>query len=91
MFVIVFLWSPLFFFISLLSRIVFHLLFFFPVSGTNKDKVYENEYVQAMIAIGKILGPYDYDQQFPAFGFGAKVKGSNEVSHCFPLNGDEEK
>jgi len=33
-----------------------------------------------------ILAEYDSDQQFPAFGFGAKVPEFGGVSHCFPLN-----
>ena len=33
-----------------------------------------------------ILADYDSDQQFPAFGFGAKSHQFQGVSHCFPLN-----
>ena len=33
-----------------------------------------------------ILADYDSDQQFPAFGFGAKSPQFGGVSHCFPLN-----
>ena len=33
-----------------------------------------------------ILVDYNTDQQFPAFGFGAKVPEFGGMSHCFPLN-----
>ena len=33
-----------------------------------------------------ILAEYDSDQQFPAFGFGAKAPQFDGMSHCFPLN-----
>ena len=29
---------------------------------------------------------YDYDQLFPAFGFGGKFCMDNNVSHCYPIN-----
>ena len=37
-----------------------------------------------------ILQDYDYDQLYPVYGFGGKVKDSPDqsVSHCFALNGD---
>jgi hypothetical protein len=46
-------------------------------------------YEQAIFQVGKILEPYDYDKQFPVYGFGAKPRfmGLDEVSHCFHLNG----
>ena len=33
---------------------------------------------------------YDYDQKFPAFGFGGKFFGNPKVDHCYPLNGNPE-
>ncbi|KAJ6242362.1 copine [Anaeramoeba flamelloides] len=45
-----------------------------------------NDYQNAISSCGSILAEYDSDQMFPAFGFGAKI--SNQVSHCFPLNGN---
>ena len=36
--------------------------------------------------MGSVLAPYDSDNQFPVFGFGAKFRHNGEVSHCFPLN-----
>ena len=33
-----------------------------------------------------ILADYDSDQQFPAFGFGARADQFEGMSHCFPLN-----
>jgi hypothetical protein len=49
-----------------------------------KKTVYE----EAIKACGEIVGHYDNDQKFPAFGFGGKFYGNPEVSHCFPLNGN---
>ncbi|KAI9292081.1 Copine-domain-containing protein, partial [Neoconidiobolus thromboides FSU 785] len=43
-----------------------------------------NQYQIAIKSIGDIIAPYDHDQLFPVYGFGARVGGS--VSHCFPLN-----
>jgi len=45
-----------------------------------------NEYQHAIFTIGNILAPYDADQKFPVYGFGAKIGGN--VTHCFPLNGN---
>ena len=45
-------------------------------------------YEEAIKACGDIVGHYDNDQKFPAFGFGGKFYGNAEVSHCFPLNGN---
>ena len=51
-----------------------------------------NLYQSAIVECGKILAPYDADQVYPCYGFGAIVPGENSVSHCFPLslspNGD---
>ena len=49
--------------------------------GTNN-----NSYEIAINSCGNIVAYYDYDQMFPAFGFGGKFCGDNNVSHCFPLN-----
>ena len=45
-----------------------------------------NSYEIAISSCGNIVAYYDYDQMFPAYGFGGKFCMSNEVSHCFPLN-----
>ena len=42
-----------------------------------------NEYEKCIRAVGEVLCPYDSDQMFPVFGFGAKINGM--VNHCFPL------
>ena len=34
-----------------------------------------------------MLSHYDLEQQFPAFGFGAKLKPNGETKFCFPLKG----
>jgi vacuolar-type H+-ATPase subunit F/Vma7 len=47
-----------------------------------------NEYVHAIQSVGSVLAPYDSDQKFPAWGFGAKLPPRNNTSHCFPLNGN---
>ena len=46
----------------------------------------DNDYVTAIKSVASVLAPYDYDQQFPVYGFGAKFRYNGEVSHCFPLN-----
>ena len=40
----------------------------------------------AIKSVASILADYDSDQQFPAFGFGARSPQFGGVSHCFPLN-----
>ena len=45
-----------------------------------------NDYEKAIISCGYTLAYYDYDQLFPVYGFGAKIKGQNDVSTCFNLN-----
>lgn len=42
-----------------------------------------------MDAVGTILANYDSDQQYPFYGFGGIPPGEKEVSHCFPINGDQ--
>ena len=46
------------------------------------------QYEIAIEACGNIVGYYDYDQKFPAFGFGAKFYGNANIDNCFPLNGN---
>ena len=48
----------------------------------------ENQYETAIKACGNIVAYYDYDQKFPAFGFGGKFFGNPKVDHCYPLNGN---
>lgn len=50
-----------------------------------------NEYQAALHSVGSILVNYDSDRLIPAFGFGGipLYSGTNEVSHCFHLNGAE--
>ncbi|KAJ3439633.1 copine [Anaeramoeba flamelloides] len=45
-----------------------------------------NEYQIALKCIGSILSQYDTSGLFPIYGFGAKI--NNQLSHCFPLNGN---
>jgi hypothetical protein len=47
-----------------------------------------NQYEQCIRAVGEILCPYDSDQLFPVFGFGAKI--GQRVEHCFPLTFDQQ-
>lgn len=44
-----------------------------------------NQYQQAIVNVGNILLPYDYDGQVPVYGFGGKLP-NGETSHCFALN-----
>ncbi|XP_047205661.1 copine-3-like isoform X1 [Girardinichthys multiradiatus] len=45
-----------------------------------------NEYLAAIWAVGNVIQDYDSDKMFPAFGFGAQVPPTWQVSHEFPLN-----
>ena len=47
-----------------------------------------NAYEIALRAIGEIIQHYDKETLYPAFGFGAKLPPTGEVSHQFPLNGN---
>lgn len=42
-----------------------------------------NQYETCIRSVGEVLCPYDNDQLFPVYGFGAKIMG--KVEHCFPL------
>lgn len=50
-----------------------------------------NQYQDALTAVGNILQPYDSDQKYPVYGFGAKLRQANgqnsPVQHCFPVYG----
>jgi hypothetical protein len=48
----------------------------------------DNEYQQAIRAVGEILLEYDSDKQVPVWGFGGQING--RVEHCFPLTFDPE-
>ncbi|KAK1174080.1 copine-3-like isoform X1 [Acipenser oxyrinchus oxyrinchus] len=45
-----------------------------------------NEYLMAIWSVGLVIQDYDSDKMFPAFGFGAQIPPSWQVSHEFPLN-----
>ena len=47
-----------------------------------------NQYQRALVEVGRIMVDYDTDKLIPAYGFGAKIPGSKEVSFCFPLSLD---
>eukprot|EP00240_Pyramimonas_obovata_P000816 CAMPEP_0118955512 /NCGR_PEP_ID=MMETSP1169-20130426/60090_1 /TAXON_ID=36882 /ORGANISM="Pyramimonas obovata, Strain CCMP722" /LENGTH=535 /DNA_ID=CAMNT_0006903381 /DNA_START=178 /DNA_END=1782 /DNA_ORIENTATION=+ len=49
---------------------------------------YLNSYEQAIWSVGNILAPYDADQQFAVFGYGAALPPSKVTSHCFNLSGN---
>ena len=44
-----------------------------------------------MLFSAQVLAPYDSDQMYPVYGFGAKLRGpdgkNGPVSHCFPVYG----
>ena len=45
-----------------------------------------NPYESAILKCASIMANYDYDQLFPVYGFGAKIKGQgNKVNHCFNI------
>ncbi|MCQ2821364.1 MAG: hypothetical protein MJ252_29230 [archaeon] len=45
----------------------------------------ENDYEKAIKACGSIIAQYDYDQLFPVYGFGCKIRDNTEPSMCFPI------
>lgn len=45
----------------------------------------QNDYEKAIYSCGNIVAQYDYDQMFPVFGFGAKIRDDTEVSMCFNI------
>uniref|UniRef100_A0A673BLL0 Copine-3 n=1 Tax=Sphaeramia orbicularis TaxID=375764 RepID=A0A673BLL0_9TELE len=47
-----------------------------------------NEYLAAIWAVGSVIQDYDSDKMFPAFGFGAMIPPTWQVSHEFPINFD---
>jgi hypothetical protein len=60
-----------------------------PNSLHSMANVNNNEYMQAIKAVGEILQYYDSDKAIPTYGFGAQViKNTQRASHCFALNGD---
>ncbi|XP_004508958.1 protein BONZAI 3-like [Cicer arietinum] len=46
-----------------------------------------NSYQKAIVEVGEVIQFYDSDKRFPAWGFGGRTKGSENVSYCFNLNG----
>jgi len=49
-----------------------------------------NDYEKAIKSCGKIIANYDYDQLFPVYGFGGIPPNSDNVSHCFNINFNED-
>ena len=51
-----------------------------------------NEYEKAIYEVGNVITPYLQNKMFAAFGFGGipRYAGINEVSSCWPLNGNVE-
>ncbi|XP_078147395.1 copine-3-like [Centroberyx gerrardi] len=45
-----------------------------------------NEYLAAIWAVGNVIQDYDSNKMFPAFGFGAQIPPTWQVSHEFPIN-----
>ena len=49
--------------------------------------IQDNQYIDAIKIVGSMLSHYDLEQEFPAFGFGAKFKSKGDTKACFPLTG----
>jgi hypothetical protein len=47
-----------------------------------------NVYEQCIKVLGGLIGTYDTDQRFQVYGFGGEYRG--QVSHCFPVNGNDD-
>ncbi|XP_022293562.2 copine-9-like isoform X1 [Crassostrea virginica] len=52
------------------------------------SNIRDNQYMDAMDTLGAMLCQFSSDQRVALFGFGAKWKHKNKVSHCFPLVSD---
>ena len=50
------------------------------------DAPKRNPYERAILACAKVVAPYDLDQLFPVYGFGAIINGQKEPSMCFNIN-----
>lgn len=50
----------------------------------------DNDYLQAIKAVGAVLEPYDDDGMIPVWGFGAKLQRGGPCNHCFPLTMDND-
>ena len=50
-----------------------------------------NQYTDALAPTITVIQDYDDDKIFPCYGFGAKIRSSGEVSHCFPLGVAEDR
>ena len=48
-----------------------------------------NDYENAIIALAGVITEYDHDKIYPCYGFGGRGGSKKQVSHCFPLNGNE--
>lgn len=50
-----------------------------------------NDYQSAILQVGNVLEPYSYNHRYTCYGFGGipRYLGTNQVSHCFHLNGQE--
>lgn len=56
-----------------------------PISLHRVGPGIQNDYEKAIRACGSIVAQYDYDQLFPVFGFGAKIRDDTEASMCFNI------
>lgn len=56
-----------------------------PQSGLSQGP---NPYEAAIQSVANLLSAYSSDKRIAAYGFGAKVPPSWDVSHCFSLTGD---
>lgn len=56
-----------------------------PPSGMSKEP---NPYEAAIHSVANLLSAYSSDKRIAAYGFGAKIPPSWDVSHCFSLTGD---
>ena len=67
--------------------ITLNLLHIVTICSYNVFIIQDNQYIDAIKTVGSMLSHYDLEQQFPAFGFGAKFKSKGDTKACFPLTG----
>merc|ERR1711976_724344 len=62
-----------------------------PSSLHYRSRSATNQYTDAIAPTITVIQDYDDDKIFPCYGFGAKLRTTGLISHCFPLGVREER
>ena len=76
---------------------IYHFIVYYPLKSSNFQSkggsadfhVFQNEYVQTLEAIGKVLTTFGEDNKIPAYGFGAKATSTGPLPYMFALDSEE--